>query len=189
MKNPNRFLSACAVAVAVFLPSSAVFADYPPNGDDASECSDLSDDNDSSSVKVEYRVINGVRTKIYRDVRSDDSSSSCPDVSYDSTPKTEVVEARKIETRVAAGKETLQIIPVIASERIAPVIPKVLPNQSFSVKVVTPEGKTLTLPKVQSASNGTLKLPALSLVKPGFHKVVVRSSNGVTRTIRIKVSK
>ena len=114
-------------------------------------------------------------------------STVVPAISFDRTPSTVDAAARKIDTPVPVG--AVKAVKVFVGEAFSPVIPSCPPATKFRVVVTTADGKSVTLPSVQSLNNGRLRLPTLAVSKAGTYTVKVTAPNGKVRTIRVNAGK
>ncbi len=114
-------------------------------------------------------------------------STVVPAISFDRTPATIDPAARKIDAPVAAG--AVKAVKVFVGEAFTPVIPSLPAATKFRVVITTADGKSVTLPSVQSLNNGRLRLPTLAISKAGTYTVKVTAPNGKVRTIRVNAGK
>ena len=130
----------------------------------------------SGGAKADYPPVEEVRP-----------STIVPAISFDRTPATVDPAARKVEAPVPVG--AVKAVQVFVGEAFTPVIPNCPPAAKFRVTITTADGKTLTLPSVQSLNNGRLRLPTLAVSKAGTYTVKVTASNGKVRTIRVNAGR
>lgn len=126
-----------------------------------------------TEVSAEYPPIEDVKP-----------STLIPAISYDRTPASSDPNARKNVVAVAVGQQTTVV--AFLNEPVIQVISSVGKNQKFTVRIMAPNGKMVSLPNVVSGNNGNLRLPCLSFSSAGVFKLQVKNANGKLRTIIIR---
>ena len=129
----------------------------------------------------------GIAHADYPPIQEVKPSTIIPAISFDRTPATVDPAARKVDAPVAVG--AVKAVKVFVGEAFTPVIPNLPAATKFRVTMTTADGKSVTLPSVQSLNNGRLRLPTLAVSKEGTYTVKVTAPNGKVRTIRINAGK
>jgi hypothetical protein len=133
-----------------------------------------------------FAASTGVANADYPPIEEVKPSTIIASISFDRTPDSISDDARRIFTPVAAG--TVKSVDCFAGESFTPVIPAVGARQTFTVRITTASGRTLTLPRVRSLANGNLRLSTLSISEGGTYTVKVTSANGKVRTLKLRVA-
>jgi hypothetical protein len=133
-----------------------------------------------------FAASSGVAKADYPPIEDVRPSTIIASISFDRTPNSISDDARRIFSPVAAG--TVKTVDCFLGESFTPVIPAAGVRQTYSVRITTASGRTLTLPRVRSLANGNLRLPTLSIGQGGVYTVKVTAANGKVRTLKLRVA-